>query len=779
MKKSNMLSTKDKIYYQDISFLAFQPIVDLSKTSFANLSSAAVTHWLSLQEKPSQWGAFMYFYEPTRALLRDRGVDIETTCFRSVKTSNPKWKRLVDKYACHEMLDHEIIYFIRLLYYLGFYSDGMQMCKNISCEKSNVENIGWKIYLKELGKSLTCTTSWKPTDLITYSKVERPEISSFLRFHIFLLLSKYYIRFSKNPESGKFWNEKCSSLIENSFQVNSETDFYLSKIRYLKYSSEHSILIEDLKSAEIKLLNGISLSQVALKKYQNDPEYTYLINETQRRVFDSLVFLYANQKKYKEAKHFAKEALKIDPYCGYANFLCGKISLKDKDIDTAIECFRKAVSLGIIERYEAEKLLSEIRSSSLLQKRSMDLPNSSLSNNNEIEEKKIFTSLLTRTYQSASNDLVKSCQFSEFKTSINYKRFVSFWELNQPKIPSPILCQIPLFALKKLKDKPTPWFSTLYLQRAMPANFREDLFFAASPSTLFTQINCGLAGDLNFLRNRSESINFLFSNLDKLKSSDQLSRIYLCRLLGSLGYYNEAIKYLPRQGINTKWSLEDEYAFCTDLFLKHIYLSGKGNFPVEKLLFGYQKLSVRPESYRMRLTLAMLGIVINGKKQNVPEVMKWRVRGFRELFRLQDCELFSDFEKQLLTSRYYRACSYYPFLINDKILLKKEADICESTARLLTSNSDDEDQNLLQKENLFLMIESISRIYMFLDDSDRALKLMEELVNEVDPYDAKAWIQVGDLREKNNGLLKGSFRSILFGREFGRPDGRNCLVSGR
>jgi len=94
--------------------------------------------------------------------------------------------------------------------------------------------------------------------------------------------------------------------------------------------------------------------------------------------------------------------------------------------------------------------------------------------------------------------------------------------------------------------------------------------------------------------------------------------------------------------------------------------------------------------------------------------------------------------------------SYYPYLINDKETLIKEAQICESYARNLTPLS--EKQSLLKQENLFPMLESMSRIYFHLGEHDHSLQLMKEIVVELDSYDAKAWMQFGGLNEQMGNI---------------------------
>lgn len=52
------------------------------------------------------------------------------------------------------------------------------------------------------------------------------------------------------------------------------------------------------------------------------------------------------------------------------------------------------------------------------------------------------------------------------------------------------------------------------------------------------------------------------------------------------------------------------------------------------------------------------------------------------------------------------------------------------------------------------LLESLARNFGNLGESKKSLNLMEEIVYSVDAQDAKAWIQVGEVREKNDYFEK-------------------------
>lgn len=77
------------------------------------------------------------------------------------------------------------------------------------------------------------------------------------------------------------------------------------------------------------------------------------------------------------------------------------------------------------------------------------------------------------------------------------------------------------------------------------------------------------------------------------------------------------------------------------------------------------------------------------------------------------------------------------------------------------------------------MLESMARIFDYLGESKLALKFMEEIIYKVDAQDAKAWIQVGEAREKNGDLEK-ALEAFQIAVELGVPlGGIACYRAGR
>jgi tetratricopeptide (TPR) repeat protein len=101
------------------------------------------------------------------------------------------------------------------------------------------------------------------------------------------------------------------------------------------------------------------------------------------------------------------------------------------------------------------------------------------------------------------------------------------------------------------------------------------------------------------------------------------------------------------------------------------------------------------------------------------------------------------FAAGLLTSRFYRGLGFLPQRTGDRDDLVRVMDLAERHARALTPATSA--QHLLYRENLHAVMESRTKEALWLDDQDLALTRALAVV-EVDPLDAKAWVEVGEVR---------------------------------
>lgn len=103
----------------------------------------------------------------------------------------------------------------------------------------------------------------------------------------------------------------------------------------------------------------------------------------------------------------------------------------------------------------------------------------------------------------------------------------------------------------------------------------------------------------------------------------------------------------------------------------------------------------------------------------------------------------SAFAADLMTSRFHRGYAFLPQRRGDRAGVAALMDAAEKLARGLAPKDAGED--LLRRENLHALMESRTKEAMWLGDLDLAHARAQEVV-QVDPYDAKAWTELGQAR---------------------------------
>ena len=326
------------------------------------------------------------------------------------------------------------------------------------------------------------------------------------------------------------------------------------------------------------------------------------------------------------------------------------------------------------------------------------------------------------------------------KPSDIYSRLRPYWELRVPSaLEYPRHSLTPLIAWDALLENKEPWFQTLYTQRGMNGRFREEIYFgctAPADQTLDhllsslrvdTNSSCTAVQRLLAMRNQTEA---------------PLRLALIARTLGALGYYAEAVELLNfTQKIEID-TIDLEYAASTWLYLIHVYNRVLLQSNAERI---YISCPDRDESYRVKLSVANIALVDAARRKDMEAVRTWLVRTNDSLNCVLKSAEFSCFEKNLSISRVLRATSFYPFLIDDRQNLRKQAEECKKSAIDIVPQSALQED--LKLDNMYAMLETMSRIYEYLEEPDKAISYMEEIVS-FDPFDCKAWMQVGDVRSR-------------------------------
>jgi tetratricopeptide (TPR) repeat protein len=332
-------------------------------------------------------------------------------------------------------------------------------------------------------------------------------------------------------------------------------------------------------------------------------------------------------------------------------------------------------------------------------------------------------------------------------------RYRPFLEIRPPGIDAPILCHAPLMLYRYLESEHVEYFGSVTLQRAMVLGFREELRSSMHGRHLGEGAAEGLVEWGNSPNDRCRHVFDMWSGLAGLPAA---TRAKVIKLITALGFFTEAREAVEGLLYEDQPSSPDEFYLHV---LRHYvvnltdepgsYRSSLG----EELSATVHAANSDPRILRMLLNLSVYGMVQSARRKDVQGVEQWRDSGRMYLAGYTSRDEVSDFESHLMTSRYWRAATFLPYLTGDHDSLVREFQLVLDHAHAAEPGSDQE--VVLQRENLIPAYESASRTYQAIGRDDEAIEYMER-ASAVDPLDSKVLLQVGDLYQRRSDFETAS-----------------------
>ena len=144
----------------------------------------------------------------------------------------------------------------------------------------------------------------------------------------------------------------------------------------------------------------------------------------------------------------------------------------------------------------------------------------------------------------------------------------------------------------------------------------------------------------------------------------------------------------------------------------------------------------------LRFVIAVFAVVFHAREtRSLDEAQAWRDKAEEALTELLADDRYSDFEKKMMESRFYRSVTYVPFLRKDREQLAREMDRAEELARALVPTTPYED--FLARENLRACLESRSKEAFGFGDTELGRRRVEEVLT-LDPYEPKTHMEVAE-----------------------------------
>jgi tetratricopeptide (TPR) repeat protein len=277
-------------------------------------------------------------------------------------------------------------------------------------------------------------------------------------------------------------------------------------------------------------------------------------------------------------------------------------------------------------------------------------------------------------------------------------------------------------------------------QRALPRGFREQLGREAGGAPYVLTDPRELPPAL-----RTERWRALCAALDGWDDLPGEAQCRLASLLHSLCLYRPLLALIPSGASDLAWAVPPavELAWWRASAAFMQTLQGPIADFHDADLSPFETIALTaPEAVPAAFNATALVLVHKAKtRAPLPELVLW-TRRFEDA-RARAASAVDPFTAGLLTSRFYRAMGFLPQRTEDRREVERVMELAEHHARRLEPATPAE--RLLHGENLHAVMESRTKEALWRGDLDLALARSLEVV-AVDPCDAKAWAEVGEVR---------------------------------
>lgn len=218
------------------------------------------------------------------------------------------------------------------------------------------------------------------------------------------------------------------------------------------------------------------------------------------------------------------------------------------------------------------------------------------------------------------------------------------------------------------------------------------------------------------------------------------SKCRLASLLHSMCLYRPLLELIPETGFDPSRSEPDaiQLAFwrASAMFMQN----APNRVTVDMSVFEDIALNANEPVAAFNAT-AMIFVYKAKSRAAQSELVEWAKQYERALaVATRDAD---EFNAELFTSRFYRGIGFLPQRMDDRSEVARIMDLAERHAFNMRPATPAQD--LLYRENLHALMESRTKEALWLNDKDLALTRSLKVI-EVDPYDAKAWVELGEVR---------------------------------
>ncbi|QDY07733.1 tetratricopeptide repeat protein [Micromonospora sp. HM134] len=330
----------------------------------------------------------------------------------------------------------------------------------------------------------------------------------------------------------------------------------------------------------------------------------------------------------------------------------------------------------------------------------------------------------------------------------------------------PVAIHTPLMSYAAVLERREPWFREIHPQRATAAMFRDEM--QATAAVYGYTSGAASADYRTWLAAPDGCPPGVRDRLANVSDLPLLDRALLGRLLSALGFHAEAKRILPGPDVPVG-DPESAYALASWIFAEQMLTTGHAAELEPHFRTLYDQLGDDVRYARTRVVTTINATVNAARRREPDTIARWRKLGEEDLARYTALPEVSEFDAAIMTSRWFRAMGFLPFLTGDQDLLRADMDRWLGIAREVTGH--DGHTRIIAADNYFPAVETAVRTHTYLGERDTALALVDELAQRIDPIDPKTWLTAGELRYQtgdHGGALEAYLRAAHLQFPYGR-----------
>ncbi|MCG8920435.1 hypothetical protein L6E12_32175 [Actinokineospora sp. PR83] len=313
----------------------------------------------------------------------------------------------------------------------------------------------------------------------------------------------------------------------------------------------------------------------------------------------------------------------------------------------------------------------------------------------------------------------------------HYRMHAAYFDLGQSLSPG-LYADLPTLA-HGFAERGTP--PEPHWQRLMPPAFRANLVRESGLDEFAVDHPAQLPAHL-----RTPAWDQLCAWVEEFPEADAERRYLTATVLFRLGFGKVVLDLLPPTPV------ADLGAEPAELRLRHwrdvvAYVGGVGTAVVTPTA-SFEIAGHPACPTHLRFVIAVFAVVFHAREtRSLDEARSWRDTAEAALAELLADDGYSEFEKKMMESRFYRSVTYVPFLSGDHDRLTREMDRAEELARALVPTTPYEE--FLARENLRACLESRSKEAFALGDTALGARRVAEVL-AIDPYEPKTHMEVAE-----------------------------------